>query len=55
MQPVLSAITGGHGTWEDMCALSPFCVIDGVMLQCNVQEIGGNELPIAYICGAQEK
>lgn len=55
MQPLLSAITGGHGTWEDMRSLSPFCVIDGVMLQCEVQEIGGNELPIAYICGAREK
>ena len=52
--PLLSCITGGHGTWEDMCALQPFCVMDGVMLQCDMQEIGGNELPVAYICGAKE-
>ena len=52
--PLLSCITGGHGTWEDMCALQPFCVMDGVMLQCDMQEIGGRELPIAYICGAKE-
>ena len=53
-QALLSCITGGHGTWEDMCALNPFCVMDGVMLQCDVQGIGGNELPIAFICGAAE-
>ena len=53
-QDLLSCITGGHGTWEDMCALQPFCVMDGVMLQCDAQEISGNELPIAYICGAKE-
>ncbi len=44
-------ITGGHGTWEDMRALNPFCMMDGVMLQCDMQETGWNELPIAYICG----
>ena len=49
---LLSLITGGHGTWEDMCALNPFCVINGVMLQCDVQKIDGDELPIAYIGGA---
>ncbi len=54
MQSLLSCITGGHGTWEDMCALQPFCVMNGVMLQCDVQEIGGNELPIAYICGTEK-
>jgi len=54
-QAFLPCITGGHGAWEDMCALSPFCVMDGVMLQCDVQTIGENELPVAYICGAVEK
>ena len=53
MLSLLSAITGGHGTWEDMCALNPFCVVNGVMMQCDMQEIGGRELPIAYICGAK--
>ena len=36
-----------------MCALSPFCVLGGVMLQCGLQEINGDELPIAFICGAE--
>ena len=53
MLSLLSAVTGGHGTWEDMCALNPFCVVNGVMMQCDMQEIGGRELPIAYICGAK--
>ena len=52
-EAVVSAIMGGHGTWEDMCALSPFCVTGGVMLQCGLQEINGDELPIAFICGAE--
>lgn len=55
MLSLLPALTGGHGTWEGMCALQPFCVIDGVLLQCDLQEMNGNELPIAYICGAIEK
>ena len=36
-----------------MCALSPFCVLGGVMLQCGLQEINGDELPVAFICGSE--
>ena len=52
---LLPSLTGGHGTWEDMSAMKPYCVINHVMLQCDLQEIGGNELPIASICGVQER
>ena len=54
VQSLITCLVGGHGTWEDMRVLQPFCVMNGVMLQCDAQEIGGNELPIAYICGAVE-
>lgn len=50
---LLPCLVGGHGTWEDMSALSPYCVVNGVMLQCERQDIGGHEIPMAYICGAK--
>ena len=49
---LLSCIVDGHGAWEDMSALKPYCAVGGVLLQCDWAEIGGEELPIAYICGA---
>ena len=52
---LLPDLTAGHSTWRGMCALEPYCVINRVMLQCALQEINGNELPIAYICGADER
>ncbi len=52
---LLPSLAGGHGTWEDMSALKPYCVMNRVMLQCDLLEINGNELPIAYICGAFEQ
>ena len=52
-QAALPGILDGHGTWEEMSALSPFCVMNGVMLQCSGEEIDGSPLPIAYICGAE--
>ena len=49
---LLSCIVDGHGAWEDMSALKPYCAVGGVLLQCDWAEIGGEALPIAYICGA---
>lgn len=50
----ISCITGGHGTWEDMSALSPFCVMNGVLLQCTYEVLGEEKVPVAYICRAEE-
>ena len=52
---LMSCVVGGHGTWEDMSALSPFCVINGVLVQCTSEKVGDDELPVAYICGAPEQ
>lgn len=54
MQETVSGMTGWHGTGENLCVLSPFCVTDGVMMPYDVQETCRNKLRAAYICGVQE-
>lgn len=50
---LISAFIGGNGTWDDMCELEPYCVMNGVQLQCSLPDIGnGMDLPMADICGA---
>ena len=51
---LISAFIGGNGTWDDMCELEPYCVMNGVLLQCSVADMGdGTGLPMADICGAE--
>ena len=51
---LISAFIGGNGTWDDMCGLAPYCVMNGVQLQCSLTDMGnGTELPMADICGAE--
>ena len=53
---LISAFIGGNGTWDDMCELAPYCVMNGVQLQCSLAEMGdGTELPMADICGAEAR
>ena len=53
---VLSAFVGGNGTWDDMSRLEPYCVINGVLLQCSSFSMDdGTALPWADICGAEER
>ena len=53
---LISAFIGGNGTWDDMCELAPYCVMNGVQLQCSLADMGdGTELPMADICGAEAR
>ena len=53
---LVSAFIGGNGTWDDMCELAPYCVMNGVQLQCSLVDMGnGMELPMADICGAEAR
>ena len=53
---LVSAFIGGNGTWDDMCELAPYCVMNGVQLQCSLADMGnGKELPMADICGAEAR
>ena len=52
MLSLLSGVSGGCGSWEAMSTLSPYCVISNTMLQCDIQNYGGMEIPAAYICGS---
>ena len=42
--------SGERGTWDDLCLMKPYAVVNGVMLQCFVEE----DTPVAYICAAVE-
>ena len=53
---LVSAFIGGNGTWDDMCELAPYCVMNGVQLQCSLADMGnGMEIPMADICGAEAR
>ncbi len=53
---LVSAFIGGNGTWDDMCELDPYCVMNGVQLRCSLAGLGdGAELPFADICGAEAR
>ena len=53
---LISAFIGGNGTWDDMCGLAPYCVMNGVQLQCSLADMGdGAALPMADICGAEAR
>lgn len=45
----LSLLCGGRGTWDDLTAMQPFAVVNGVMLQCDVAQ----DHPLAYIFAAE--
>lgn len=54
--PLTSTVMGGHGTWTEMSALSPMCVVNGVMLQCEESEFAeGRIIPFVLIGGAEPK
>ncbi len=53
---LISAFVGGNGTWDDMSKLEPYCVINGVLLQCSSFSMDdGTALPWADICGAEKR
>ena len=53
---LVSAFIGGNATWDDMCELAPYCVMNGVQLQCSLADLGnGTELPMADLCGAKAR
>ncbi|MBE5787272.1 MAG: hypothetical protein E7324_06995 [Clostridiales bacterium] len=53
LMPLTSTVMGGHGTWTEMSALFPLCVVNGVAVQCIEEEIQeGYVLPVVYIYGA---
>ena len=53
---LISDFVGGNGTWDDMSKLEPYCVMNGVQLQCSLFHMDdGRALPWADICGAEER
>lgn len=49
---LMPALVGGSGTWPEMTKLNPYCVMNGVALQCTEENMLFMKVPKAIIYGA---